>query len=238
MIATLEPLTAPGEARRPRGRLVIELVGPAAVGKTSVVEALGAEGRLRRTGMRVPRYRHLTTALALAPTFLALHRPYRGMLWKEMKRITYLGSLLRLLRERSAWAAGSVVLDEGAVYMLARLEVLGGERTRSTGYARWRRAAIEAWAQTLDLIVWLDAPDAVLSARLRERAQEHPVKRLPDDAVQRFLADYRRSYRRLIQAFETARGPEVLTVRSDREGPRCIARRLSAVVRTMEGISS
>jgi len=234
MIATLERPGPASVATAPVRPLVVELAGPAAAGKTSLLLALGAGDRTLRAGLRVPRQRHLATALTLAPTFLALHRPYRGLLWKEMKRITYLGSLYELLRERSGASAGTVLLDEGAVYMLARLEVLGAERIRSAAFAGWWRAAIEAWSSTLDLIVWLDAPDPILRDRLRRRPQSHPVKRLSDDAIDRFIASYRDSYRHVIRSLMEARGPRLLTVRTDREDVECIARRLAAEVRDME----
>jgi hypothetical protein len=234
MIATLERSGAASAATAPVRPLVVELAGPAAAGKTSLLRALGAGDRKLRVGLRVPRQRHLATALTLAPTFLALHRPYRGLLWKEMKRITYLSSLYDLLQERSSASAGTVLLDEGAVYMLARLEVLGAQGIRSAAYAAWWRAAIEAWSSTLDLIVWLDAPDPVLRDRLRRRIQPHPIKRLPDDAIDRFIASYRDSYRHVIRSLMEARGPRLLTVRTDQEDVECIARRLAAEVRDME----
>jgi len=233
MIATLEAVRPPGQATHPRRRLVVELAGPAAAGKTSLTLMLGTGDQRRRAGPRVPRHRHIATALALAPTFLALHRPYSGPIWKEMKRITYLGSLYRLLQEERPTGGGTIVLDEGAVYMLARLEVFGADRIRSIAYTRWWRGAIEEWARMLDLIVWLDAPDAVLRERLRGRRQPHPVKELPDCAIDRFLAAYRESYDRVIRAL-AARGPKVLTVRTDRETVAQIAGRVAAAVRQME----
>jgi predicted ATPase len=234
MITTLERPGRAGVATDPVRPLVVELAGPAAAGKSSLLLALGAGDWKLRAGLRVPRRRHLATALTLAPTFLALHRPYRGLLWKEMKRITYLGSLYELLQERSGESTGTVLLDEGAVYMLARLEVLGAERIQSAAFAGWWRAAIETWSRTLDLIVWLDAPDPVLRDRIRRRAQSHPVKRSPDEAIDRFIASYRDSYRRVIRSLMEARGPRLLTVRTDREDVECIARRLAAEVRDME----
>ena len=235
MIATLETARPPVDTLHPARRLVVELAGPAAAGKTSLIFALGTGDRHLHPGLRVPRQRHLATALTLAPTFLALHRPYSGLIWKEMKRITYLGTLYRLLQAGGPARDGTVVLDEGAVYMLARLQVLGADRIRSVAYTRWWRGAIEAWARTLDLIVWLDAPDAVLRERLRRRRQPHPVKELPDAAIDRFLASYRESYNRVIRALREARGPKVLMVRTDRETVAEIARRVEAAVRELEG---
>lgn len=234
MIATLEAVRPPGQAPQRTRRLVVELVGPAAAGKTSLMRALGTGDRQLHAGLRVPRHRHIATALTLGPTFLALHRPYGGLLWKEMKRITYLGSLYRLLREGRPTRDGAVIVDEGAVYMLARLQVFGADRIRSAAYARWWHGAIEAWARMLDLIVWLDAPDPILRARLRGRRQPHPARELPDEGIDRFIATYRDSYRRVVRALVQARGPEVLVIRTDRESTAQIARRIEARVAELE----
>ncbi|HEX6614691.1 MAG TPA: hypothetical protein VF046_00155 [Gemmatimonadales bacterium] len=238
MIATLEAVRPPGRVLQPTRRLVVELAGPAAAGKTSLLLALGGGDRQLHAGLRVPRHMHIATALSLAPTFLALHRPYGGLLRKEMKRITYLGSLSRLLQDGRPTQDGAVILDEGAVYMLARLQVFGADRIRSAAYARWWRGAIEAWARMLDLIVWLDAPDPILRARLRGRRQPHPAKALPDDGIDRFIATYRESYRRVVRALVEARGPEVLVIRTDRESVAQIARRIEARVRELEATGS
>jgi hypothetical protein len=238
MIATLETPRAADAAARPARPLIVELAGPAAVGKTAVIHALGAGDRRLRAGLRVPRRRHVATAFALAPTFLALHRPYPGLLWKEMKRITWLGTLHRLLRERRAAPGDAILLDEGAVYMLARLEVHGAGRIRSDAYARWRQEAIDTWAAMLDLVVWLDAPDSVLRERLRRREQPHPVKHLPDGDIDRFLSSYREAYRRVIHALAEADGPRVVAVRTDREDAEHVAGRVTAELRDLEYMES
>jgi hypothetical protein len=214
--------------------MVVELVGPAAAGKTSLIAALAGSRPGLRAGLRVPRHRHLVTALGLAPTFLALHLPYDGLLRKAMKRITYLSTLHHLLHEPAFVRAGTVILDEGAVYMLARLQVHGADRIRSRAYLRWWHGAIEAWARTLDLVVWLDAPDPVLRERLRGRAQSHPAKHVSDDAVSSFLACYRDAYWRVIAALTATDGTRVLTVRTDHESVDDIVSRVVAEMRRMD----
>lgn len=183
-----------------------------------------------RAGLRPPRHRHLSAAIGLAPTFLALHRPYRGLLWKEMKRITYLSTMCRLLEDPQGSGTGVVVLDEGPVYMLARLLVYGDDRIRSVAFERWWRDAIEQWATTLDMVVWLDAPDPVLTHRLRTRQQSHPVRGLPDEAITEFLSSYRTAYNRVIGALTGARGPTLLSVRTDREPLGNVVQRVAAEI--------
>jgi hypothetical protein len=214
--------------------VVVELVGAAATGKTSLLLALARDDRTLRAGLRPPKHRHLPSAVALTPTFLALHRPYRALLWDEMKRITYLRTLQRLLEEHRSTRAGTVVLDEGAVYMLARLLVFGGERVQTPAFQQWWSSAIEQWANILDILVWLDAPDSVLTHRLRTRQQAHPVKALPDEAAAQFMASYRDAYNRVIRALSATPSLSVVSVRTDQEPLSRVAQLVNAEMRKKE----
>lgn len=214
---------------------VVELVGTAGAGKTSLLEALANSGVTIRAGFRLRKHWHVLPAFALVPTFVALHRPFRGVLWKEMKRITYLATLRHRLQEQRK-GSRPVVLDEGPVYMLARLRVLGGNRLSGPGFDRWWRETIRQWAHSLDLIVWLDASDPVLRDRVRNRVQSHGVKQLGDQAVDAFMARYRAAYSEVIGALVEARGPEVLTVRTDQESLSVTTSRLLAELRPGEAV--
>jgi hypothetical protein len=214
---------------------VVELVGVAAAGKTSLLLSLSHRDPTLRAGVRPPKLRHLRSAIAMAPIFVALHRPYSALLWNEMKRIAYLRTLQGVLLEARSRHGGVAVLDEGAVYMLARLLVFGGDGARTAAFHRWWSSAITEWAGMLDLIVWLDAPDSVLIDRLRARRQPHPVKALPDEAVAHFLGAYRDAYARVIGALDAARGPRVLTIRSDEQSVDSIADRVSAEISHEQG---
>jgi hypothetical protein len=218
--------------------LTVELVGPAAAGKTSLLLALAREHRLWRAGLRPPKLRYLRTAVGLVPTFLELHRPYRGLLWKEMKRITYLGTLRRVLEDTGSRRSSTVILDQGAVYMMARLLVFGDERLRSAPFQRWWGQAMEQWARALDILVWLDAPDPVLIERIRSRKQPHPVKGLTDGAIGEFMAAYRAAYDQVLGGLVAAGGPKVLDVRTDREPLEQLARRVASEIRKLENHGS
>jgi hypothetical protein len=199
-----------GLARPP----VVELVGPAAAGKTSVLHALSQFDDTLRTERHPPRHRHMSQVLPLMPTFLALHWPYQGLLWKEMKRITFLRTLQVMLQERPSPGTSGVVVDEGAVYMLARMRVYGGDRAHSAALMRWWDGAVAQWAEILGLIVWLDGPDALLIHRLRTRDQMHRMQALSDEVVAGFLASYRTAYNLLLDRFGSL-GVRILRVRVD-----------------------
>jgi hypothetical protein len=196
---------------------VVELVGPAAAGKTSLrrVLALRSAGAQTSLHLRWPQF--VPAAVGLTPTLLGVHRPFRGLLWKEMKRMVYVGALRRAL-ERPGASARPVILDEGPIYMLARLRVFGEDRLGSRAFERWWREAVREWAVALSLIVRLDAPDAVLIERLRSRIQSHPLRGHGDEAISRFLEAYRNAYDAVIEALMAADGaPRLLIFRTDEQ---------------------
>ena len=90
---------------------------------------------------------------------------------------------------------------------------------------------MQSWAQTLDLVICLDAPDAMLAARIRTRAKTHGVKNGTDQEIYEFLARYRRSYNHVISALTADRGPEVLRFVADEEPVERIASEILAAAR-------
>jgi hypothetical protein len=191
--------------------LIVELAGPAGGGKSSLLDVCGRRDRSLRTDLRVARSWHVATVSSLLPTFIDLHRPFRGILWKEMKRILHLQALHAFLRQPAFAASRALVLDEGPVYMLARILVLGESKIQTRGFARWWRAAIATWARALDVVVWLDAPTNVLAGRIRHRPQPHPVRELSEEAIGGFLEAWRVAYIQVLSDLAANWGPAVWT---------------------------
>lgn len=223
------------DVRDPTRPVVAELVGPAAAGKTSLLRLLSERDPSLLAGVRPSVGAHLVSAAALLPTFLRLQRSSREWLLNEMKRLTYLRSLHRTLARANGQGDSAIVLDEGPVYMLARLGVYGGGRVEAPGFGHWWRGAFDQWARTLDLIVCLDAPDAVLISRLRTRRQRHRLQTVPDAVIESFLESYRGEYARVISALRSAAPVRVLEFRTDREPPAGMADRILSALRDERG---
>jgi deoxyadenosine/deoxycytidine kinase len=215
--------------------VIVELVGPAGAGKSSLLRALAERDGSLRTGLHPPRHRHLPNAVALVPTFVSLHRGVHRVLWKEMRRITYLRTLHRILVSERSRSHRPVVLDEGPVYMLARMWVYGEDEVTSRVFEPWWHGAFESWAGVLDLIIWLDAPNTVLIDRLRARPQSHRAQDLSDSLIHEFLESYRAAYTRIISALAARRHARVLTFRTDAEPVVRIAERVATAMRDGRG---
>jgi hypothetical protein len=174
---------------------LVELVGPAGVGKSTMLGALPAQDPAVRAGPNLwglPRALLAASAFELLPTFLAGALSGRPFKPAEMGQMVRLGALERAVA-RAGGETPTILIDEGPVFALAWFEVFFGadadHRRR-----RWRRSAREAWARRLHGVVRMDAPDAELARRIRVRTKEHMVKRSSDVEIQDFMTRFRAAY--------------------------------------------
>ena len=207
--------------------VVVEIAGPAGAGKTSLLRAIARLDPGVTAGLRVSRPQHLRTAAGLGRVLADLHWPFRGVRWIETKRVVHVEALYRAARTSRP---GPLLLDEGPVYMLSRILVFGGSRLDAPGLQRWWRDAVMRWDATLRLVVWLDAPDAVLGARIRARAQPHPVKGLDDITIAAFLRDYRQAYERVLDELGVAADGRLHRFATDRTPIERIAAQVGALL--------
>ena len=192
--------------------LVVELVGLAGAGKTTVATALsqddenihvGPELELRKK-VHIPIFvRHLPS---LMPFLLPHSRPGRWFTWEEIKAMVYLAAWPSVLKQASKNGT-LILLDQGPVFKLATLDAFGPEGTKTRRFAKWSRNIVEQWALTLDIVIWLDAPDAILVERINSRNKKHIVKGRPEQEVCGFLNRYKESYDRVLTNLEASGGP-------------------------------
>ena len=214
--------------------LVAELVGPAGAGKSALSEHLARRpGVMRASIWNLPRGAWLLNAVRSLPTLLAVGVrarpfPWEDMrhLWEDMRHLVRLRTLRQVLARRRAQQVRLVVLDEGPVYALAWLRLFGHQRRKGDALAPWRQQALEQWATALDLVVLVNAPDAVLMERIRARDKPHRVKHRTDEEIGAFLAAYRGAFDEVIAALTARHGVQVVTLDSDGEAIDRTAERL------------
>ncbi|HXF74150.1 MAG TPA: hypothetical protein VNO79_16280, partial [Actinomycetota bacterium] len=161
---------------------MIEVLGPAGAGKTSLVDAVRRLDPGVRAGVRAPRAVWFALALVRVlpslPRWLPRARRERWFAWNEVKSIGFLEAWLPRVRRGSGTAT---LLDHGPLFRLARLEEFGPPLVGSPAFRRWWRRCLEAWLDALDLVVVLDAPDAVLLERVDRRGHWYLSAASPEE---------------------------------------------------------
>jgi hypothetical protein len=212
--------------------ILVEIMGPAGAGKTSVVGALRRMAPTVRAGLDVPRRRWFPAMLRrMTPIFmlwLARYRRDRWFTWNEMKLIAFLDVWLSVV-ERPGRASVPTVFDHGPVYRLARIREFGPAVARSDRFERWRIASLRRWLDVLDVVVSLDAPDDVLLARVDRRGHWWLSEDRPIEEKHEFYARYRRVFESALST-PVPHPPRVVAIRSDEETPDQIARRVLSAI--------
>ena len=179
--------------------VVVELVGPAGAGKTTLAQGVTAVDATVRSGLSLwglPRKRLFRSAMALLPTVIGATINRTPLRAGEMAQMIRLGAL-RSVVEDEASRHRVIILDEGPVFALSWLEVFfsrNGDRVPNS----WRRRVVAEWATLLDVVVFIDASDLTLADRIRTREKPHMVKDLPDEEIFGFSAGFRRAFERAI----------------------------------------
>ena len=207
-----------------KGRaVVVELVGPAGAGKTTLAKGVSKQDATVRAGLSLwglPRPQLIESALALIPTAIgSLLRGGRARLkWGEMAQMIRLGALRRVVR-REAERHRVILLDEGPVFALSWLDVFfarNGDRAPARA-AGWRRRVVADWASLLDVVVFIDASDSTLAQRIRTRDKEHMVKESSDEEIYGFSAGFRKAFDRVIAEISRAGHLVVDALRTDHD---------------------
>ena len=220
--------------------MIVELVGPAGSGKTTVGEALTRRAGIARASVPVAPYhscpsvwglpRPLVAAAAIRtlPDVAALVRCASALPWEEMKMLIRLDALDQFLRPERNGAL--TVLDEGPVFALSWLRVWGDGCITNGRFDAWWQRTLDHWAERLHTIVLLDAADPLLAERIRVRAQPHRYKDESAGEISRFSAVFRRAFAWVLAGLASRGGPRVVALPSDSMTPSELAEQILAVL--------
>ena len=214
--------------------IVIELVGPAGSGKTTLLNRLTKLDPSIHCGVRDTRIAYagflIKDYLALLPTYLRRYRHSRWFNWQESRSMVYLRAWHGAIQRKAPSGDSVTVLDHGPMYRLASLRTWGPDIVKSENFRkRWNRD-FELWASTLDLVVWLDAPNDLLVNRIRHRDQSHECKNLSDRQACDYLDTYRNTYRAMIGELLSRGRPEVLQFETQQRSTNEIANTILATL--------
>lgn len=206
-----------------------EIVGPAGAGKSTLTKLLRERNATIRTGLSIwglPRRLLGTSTFWSLPDLVALTR--RGKITHEdLKLVIQINALGRLLRRESEKGYRGLVLDEGGVFGLAKLRAFGSG-SRVSASLGWMSGLLDQVGPTLDAIIWLDAPNAVLTGRIRERDKPHRTKNLSDAEICDHLDRYRDAFERVVAELSQRSQIKIIRFRTDRDLLEDIAKHILA----------
>lgn len=214
--------------------VIVELVGPAGAGKTSVLHAVGRLDRRVRAGLHIDRLRLLPViarqGLSLAPAAFELLRQGPRSRLSGMVHLLRLKTLHHMLGRDALPAYRAIMLDEGPVFSLTRLRAFHNAGHGEGRLAREWGKALERWARALTVVFWLDAPNPVLLDRIRSRPKEHRIKSKTVREAYDFLDRYRSAYIDVLERMTSIGPVGVVDVNVTRESADQAAAGILAVL--------
>jgi shikimate kinase len=196
--------------------LLVELVGLAGTGKTTLSQALsqrneniliGHDLQLRKIE-QIPIF--ISHVPFMLPVVLRRSRLSRWLTWNEIKAIVYLYGGKHIFKQQTTRKGTIIILDQGPIFKLATLNAFGPESLKTQGFETWWHSMYKRWASSLDMVIWLDAPDTVLMERIYNREKRHIIKNSTERELFKFLADYRVSYEYIIDNMRFNGEPKLL----------------------------
>lgn len=203
-----------------------EIIGPAGSGKSTLTSLLRHDLTIK-AGLsiwRLPLSLLATSALlSIKDVVRLIVRGRFGL--EDLRLVIQINALRRLLHRESGKGYRALMMDEGGVFGLAKLHAFGG----TSDSVNWMSGLLNRMAPTLDTVIWLDASDAVLAQRIREREKPHRTKNLPDAEIVDHLSRYRAAFERVIAELNQRNALKVIRFRTDREPLEAIAKQILAV---------
>ena len=223
-----------GKGPRQGRPLVMEVVGPAGAGKSTLCQLLNRhtdQVQLQdfpdvRKMKDAPFF--ISNCLQLVPSLFRLYRPDSRLLTRrELAWLAILRGWPFLLCREGRDDGKTIILDQGPVYLMAEVRLFGPEYLKQKDAERFWEKLYHRWETALSTIVCLDAADAILMDRIRVREQEHVVKTETADVMCDFLNKYRMEYKSLLSNF-TAGWPGLRILQFDTgiQQPHVIAEQL------------
>lgn len=211
---------------------VVEIVGPAGAGKTTISSALATYAPAVQRGLSLRQWRFVPLYAAGAVSLLSsVHEgAQRGIRLTRQQLMTmlYLQVQLRAVQQASTRRKRVIVLDQGPVYKLADICDFALENRSQLGLERWWNGMMAQWAAQLSLIIVLDAADELLMERIDTRDKWHVIKAAPEAEASAYLARYRTAIQETVREMTDCAhalnksGPRLMHVRTDQAGVNSI----------------
>jgi hypothetical protein len=128
-----------------------------------------------------------------------------------------------ILHRNTLSQARMIVFDQGPFYTLVRLQKAAQATEISPTFRHWWDAKLQLWADTLDVLVMLDAPDGVLVNPIDQRPKSHALKGRPHETARESLIRERALYEAVAAQIQSRSDVRVVRYDTSRESIDVIA---------------
>lgn len=203
----------------PRPR-IIELVGIAGAGKTTLARALSlrndriliCEQPYFRRAIYFPYFSWYS--LMMMPTILRIQCRSKQLTINPRLAVWMINlqGWHKVLKMQVKIHNATCIMHQGPISMMAEILFLYPNALQDEYFAKWWERMISAWKATLDLIIWLDAEDRILIKRVRQRDNWHMIKNQSEDEALWFYQVYRAIYRRLLSSLDNHDDSKIISI--------------------------
>lgn len=186
--------------------MIIEIIGSAGSGKSTLAKALSERiynVRLESPpsiwkAENIPFY--VSNIIAISPILpsIYLRRDGRYSTWYHFIFSVILNGWQQVLNQKALKGKSVFILDQGPIYMITFETLFGSTMFESNTSKKYWDRAFHIWAETLDLVIWLDASLPVLVERIRKRKTKHGIKGLYDVDAYQYLESYHQAYESVV----------------------------------------
>jgi thymidylate kinase len=197
---------------------IIEIVGLAGTGKSTLVRALQKRNEQIKI-FPLPKtwfYGSLTKRAPLwLPIWFQSRGSARGFTREELISLGCIDTWLPFIQRKISTNQDIAIMEPGSVYWLTKLQGFGWKSTGQSRYQCWLQNKFEQWSAAVDVMIWLDAPEELCLKRVLGREQWHDAKAMDSEDILERFRGLRKSYEQIILKMVSKRPRKVFHFLTD-----------------------